>query len=195
MPWLGINTFDKMIDLVNEIKKGLKLNSNYSRSKETNYEDGTITIGGQVGTGDSHNIVPPCCRFTIDRRLGVRENTNNSLNEFFLILDLMKKKDLNFVSDIKVISKYEPCVTPINSKLVSIIKESIISLTCKTPKISLMNGGCDMRYFHKVGIPTVIYGPGDINLSHQEDEYVEINSLITAAQVYTLSAIRLFESH
>jgi len=195
-PWMGINAFDKMIDLVKEIKKKLKLESNYRRGKETNYkyENGTITIGGKIKTGDSINVVPPYCSFTIDRRLGIRENTTDSLNEIVSIIDSIKKKDLNFISDIKVLSKYEPCTTPIDSKLISIIKESIKSVTNKTPKISIMSGGCDMRYFHQMGIPTVIYGPGNINLSHQVDEYVEINSLITAAQVYALSTIRLLES-
>ena len=193
-PWMGINAFDKMIDLMEEFKNKLKLGSNDRGVKEANNEEGTVTFGGIVHTGDSINVVPPYCRFSIDRRLGVRENVADSLNEFVSIVDSIKKKDPNFISDIKVLSKYEPCITPLDSKLISVMKESIKSVTRNTPKISIGLGGCDMRYFHQLGIPTAIYGPGNPDLAHQVDEHVEIDSLLTAAQVYALSTIRLLES-
>jgi succinyl-diaminopimelate desuccinylase len=40
------------------------------------------------------------------------------------------------------------------------------------------------------GIPVVVYGPGGKWIAHQADEYVEIEDLWTAAEVYVAAAVR-----
>jgi succinyl-diaminopimelate desuccinylase len=40
------------------------------------------------------------------------------------------------------------------------------------------------------GIPVVVYGPGGKWIAHQVDEYVEVDDLVTAADVYAEAALR-----
>ena len=194
-PWKGINAFDKMIEVVQEINAKIKPSLLHEEDIEldifTASKTGAIALGGKVSTGDSPNVVPPRCSMTIDRRLAPGEDVQKVLGEFSSILESLKKRDPKFSGDIKVLSQYEACVTPVESRLAKILREPLISVTGKTPEVSLMSGGCDMRYFHSAGIPTVIYGPGGLFMAHQADEYVEVGRLITAAQVYALIAMKL----
>ena len=194
-PWKGINAFDEMVEIVQEINTTIKPKLLHQEVIELDgsaiNKIGTITLGGKVATGDLPNVVPPRCTMTIDRRLVPGEDVRKVLSDFSAILESLKKRNPQFKADFKVLSKYEACVTPAKSPLVNTLKETLESVTGKAPGISLMLGGCDMRYFHTMGIPTVIYGPGDLLMAHQVDEFVEINQLITAAQVYALMAMRL----
>lgn len=196
-PWLGINAFDKMVSVIQEINTRIKpqliQGEDTTIDRSTVSKIGSMTLGGKILTGDLPNIVPPQCIMTIDRRLAPGEEVQKVWNDFGKILDSVQDKDHKFVSDMKVLSEYEPCVTSLQSPLVEVLKESLKSVTGKVPEISVMMAGCDMRYFNRQGIPTVIYGPGDNFSSHQVDESVGIEALVRAAQAYALTAIRLMK--
>ena len=196
-PWEGINAFDKMIDILTELKAKLK-----SKYKTDQYyildptqirEAGTISIGGRVSTGESPNVVPSKCSVTLDRRLAPGETITEALNDINSTLVAAKKKDPKLQANINILSEYEPCAISIDSPLVNVLTSSIESITNKQPSISLMKAGCDMRYFNYAGIPTVIYGPGDLSIAHQVNEYVDLSQVLLAAQVYAVTAIRLLE--
>ncbi|NIQ53250.1 MAG: M20/M25/M40 family metallo-hydrolase, partial [Gammaproteobacteria bacterium] len=40
------------------------------------------------------------------------------------------------------------------------------------------------------GVPTVLFGPGDVRRAHAPDEYVEVRELEMAAKVVALTALR-----
>jgi len=194
-PWRGINAFDEMIEFVSEVNSKIKPKLIYQSDIEldslTASEKGAITLGGQISSGEVPNVVPSQCKMTIDRRLAPGESAEQALADFNSIIQSLKVNDSKFSGDIRVLSQYEVCMTPAESPLVSTLKQSINSATGRIPKVSLMTAGCDLRYFHTAGIPTVIYGPGNSSIVHQANEFVEIDRLITAAQVYALMAIRL----
>jgi succinyl-diaminopimelate desuccinylase len=194
-PWRGINAFDEMIEFVSEVNTKIKPKLIHQSDTEINpstaSKKGAITLGGQISSGKLPNVVPSQCKMTIDRRLAPGESAKKALADFNSIIRSLKERDSKFSGDIRVLSQYEACITPAESPLVSLLKQSIKSVTGKTPKISLMTAGCDLRYFHAAGIPTVIYGPGNSSVVHQANEFVEIDRLITAAQVYALTAIRI----
>jgi acetylornithine deacetylase len=54
-----------------------------------------------------------------------------------------------------------------------------------------MTYASDMRHLINIGgVPTVLFGPGDVRQAHAPDEYVEIEELVTAARVLALTALR-----
>jgi acetylornithine deacetylase len=54
-----------------------------------------------------------------------------------------------------------------------------------------MTYGADMRLLVNVGgIPTVLYGPGDVRDAHRPNESVAIADLQTATRVLALTALR-----
>ena len=48
---------------------------------------------------------------------------------------------------------------------------------------------CDAAFLNAAGIPTVIYGPGDILVAHAVDEYVEIEELMITTKSYALATM------
>jgi succinyl-diaminopimelate desuccinylase len=44
--------------------------------------------------------------------------------------------------------------------------------------------------WRELGIPVVVYGPGDKWIAHQADEYVDVDELVAYAEVYTEAALR-----
>ncbi len=44
------------------------------------------------------------------------------------------------------------------------------------------------------GIPVVVYGPGDKRIPHQPDEFVDLDEVARAAQVYILAALSFFQN-
>ena len=50
------------------------------------------------------------------------------------------------------------------------------------PEVIGIEAPCDMYVFHQFGIPAILWGPAGEN-THSVDEYVEIDSLVKAAQV------------
>jgi acetylornithine deacetylase len=47
--------------------------------------------------------------------------------------------------------------------------------------------------FTRAGIPTIAFGPGDIQLAHAVDEHVPVDELVIAAQVLAVAAMRFCE--
>ena len=48
---------------------------------------------------------------------------------------------------------------------------------------------CDATFLNEQGIPTVIYGPGDLSVAHGPNEYVPVDELIDATRTYALTAL------
>jgi acetylornithine deacetylase len=63
-------------------------------------------------------------------------------------------------------------------------------VTSRAPRLEAMTYGADMRLLVNAGIPTVLYGPGDVRRAHRPDEFVPIDDLLTVARVIALTALR-----
>jgi acetylornithine deacetylase/succinyl-diaminopimelate desuccinylase-like protein len=68
--------------------------------------------------------------------------------------------------------------------------EAIADVTGREPNPAGFFACCDMTYLAAVGIPTVIFGPGEQRMCHIFDESLALADLQQAAQVYALTAQR-----
>lgn len=73
-------------------------------------------------------------------------------------------------------------------KIVQILKKSITKVIGNA-KISGAPYGTDASKLAMGGIPTVVFGPGNISQAHSTNEYVDIMQVIKAAKILALSAI------
>jgi len=48
---------------------------------------------------------------------------------------------------------------------------------------------CDAGWIRKAGIPTIVIGPGSVNVAHSFNEYVAIDDLVDAAKLYALTIV------
>jgi formylaminopyrimidine deformylase len=79
---------------------------------------------------------------------------------------------------------------PVNHPLVELVAAAYTDVVGVQPLRSGFQAGCDATALSAAGIPTLIYGPGEISIAHSVDEYVDVSQLVTASQVFALTALR-----
>ncbi len=79
---------------------------------------------------------------------------------------------------------WEPAELDPDHPFVLSLAESFRRVTGEEPKLVGVTYGSDMRLFTRYGgVPTVLFGPGDVRRAHFPDEYVPISEVTTAAKV------------
>ena len=87
--------------------------------------------------------------------------------------------------------RFESAETPIDHPLVGSIEETMRDLTGAGLAIKGVTYGADMRLLVNEGqIPTVMFGPGDVRVSHGPDEFVPIDDLLLTVRSLALIAQR-----
>ncbi len=87
--------------------------------------------------------------------------------------------------------QFMPATTPLDAAIVASTTEAITDVTGRPPRVEGMTYGADMRLLvNQGGIPTVLYGPGNVRRAHRPDESVPIEDLLTVARVIALTALR-----
>jgi acetylornithine deacetylase len=77
-----------------------------------------------------------------------------------------------------------------NHELTQAVAQAHETITASPAKVCGFLASADATVLAEFGVPTVIYGPGEIAMAHAVDEYVDIDELVLAAKVYALAAIR-----
>lgn len=75
--------------------------------------------------------------------------------------------------------QFEPGETGPDDPLVTALVEAATSVTGLTPQITGVTYGSDLRLYRQYGIPTVLFGPGDIDQAHATDESIKLADVIS----------------
>jgi acetylornithine deacetylase len=87
--------------------------------------------------------------------------------------------------------QFESAEIPLDHPLVALCQQSIFDLTGNEPELEGAPYGSDLRLLVNIGgIPTILFGPGDVRVAHMPDEYVNVTEVIMAARVYIVAALR-----
>ena len=87
--------------------------------------------------------------------------------------------------------RFEPAVTAVDAPIATTLTSAVADVTGSSPSVEGVTYGADMRLLVNVGgIPTVLFGPGDVRVAHMPDEHVPIDDLRVAAQALILTAVR-----
>jgi acetylornithine deacetylase/succinyl-diaminopimelate desuccinylase-like protein len=142
---------------------------------------GTVNVGTITG-GRQPNIVPDRCQISIDRRTLPGETETGVRRE---IMALLRKKKLRAkISDLKLAPSL-PLET--NSRL-PLIRQFFQSIGQSQPLG--VNYFCDAAVLSADGIPSIVFGPGDIAQAHTTDEWISLAELERATQLL----VRFFKS-
>lgn len=140
--------------------------------------------------GTQINTIPNRCFIEIDRRVIPGENSQDILEEVDKFLDKLKKE--NPLLDLE---RKDPFITgpsmQINrdGEVVQALFKCIKDNRAIEPKIRGVKFGTDAAIFVAQGIPTTVFGPGNIAQAHSEDEWVEIKQVAQAAEIIALAII------
>ena len=87
--------------------------------------------------------------------------------------------------------QFYPARTPTDHPLVQTVVGAYEKVTGDAARLEGMTYGADMGLLVNVGhTPAVLFGPGDVRVSHRPDEYVPIKELETALRTLALTALR-----
>lgn len=76
---------------------------------------------------------------------------------------------------------FEPADTAIESELVTCLAANHLKMLSREAGFEAVTYGSDMRIFSNyAGIPTLLYGPGDVSLAHTVNEHVVIEEVMEA---------------
>jgi acetylornithine deacetylase len=87
--------------------------------------------------------------------------------------------------------QFLPGETAASAAIVSTTAAAIQAVTGRAPETEGMTYGADLRLLvNQGGIPTVLFGPGDVRRAHRPDESVPVDDLLVVARTLALTAMR-----
>ena len=88
-------------------------------------------------------------------------------------------------------AQFAPAAIPADHAIVQAVGAAFQDVTGRPPRLQGMTYGADMRLLAiHGGIPTMMFGPGNIRVAHQPDEFVPIDDLLTAVRTLVLTILR-----
>jgi acetylornithine deacetylase len=87
--------------------------------------------------------------------------------------------------------RFLPMRTPVDHALTTTLTGAVTDVTGTPARLEGVTFGADAGLLSSVGgIPTLLFGGGDIRRAHRPDEYVEIDELTTMARCLALATLR-----
>ncbi|MER8563371.1 M20 family metallopeptidase [Mesorhizobium sp. M0578] len=142
----------------------------------------TLTVSLIEG-GLELTTVPPSCRIWIDRRLVPGERPGQALQEVEDILQGMRDRE-----GIKVRSVLpaleDPAPISAESSKIAAVAAAACANVAGTGRYIGVPYGTDASQLSLAGIPCIVLGPGSIDRAHTNNEFVELDQLAKAVDIY-----------
>jgi acetylornithine deacetylase/succinyl-diaminopimelate desuccinylase family protein len=139
--------------------------------------------------GSEWNIVPDFCRLKVERRTVPRETSSMVIDEFKQILEELKKDDPQFNAKIRLVLDKRSMEISAQEDIVKSLQIAFREVRRSEPKIIGEPYWTDASIFvNEAFIPTCVFGPGNINVAHSQDEYIKIDDVVDSAKIYALTA-------
>jgi len=88
-------------------------------------------------------------------------------------------------------ARFEGARTPDDDPIVEAVAQAGLAVTGSELPRAGMRYGADMRLLvNQGGIPTVLFGAGEIRVAHRENEHTSLADLVQATRIVTLTAMR-----
>jgi succinyl-diaminopimelate desuccinylase len=172
-PELGRNAIHSMARVVDALETDYaKLL--HKRHRHPLLGPATVNVGTICG-GTQPNIVPDACVITIDRRTLPGETESGVKNEIGTFLARKKLKAV-FSS-----ARNAPCHPMETDAKLPLVQQFLGVARQRKP--AGVHYFCDAAVLAEAGIPSVVFGPGDIAHAHTPDEWISLRSLERAQQM------------
>lgn len=180
MPWLGVNAVSYMARLIPRLEA---YPFEYTESELLGRPTLSVNL---IRGGNKTNVVPDACRISVDMRTvpsqqhadiirGVERIARETAAEFGDELRV----------DVMVDQNEGPVETAADDPLVRATIDAVKRVRGSEPRVEGVTYGTDAAVLGPgFDIPMVICGPGAPGMAHQPDEYVDVEQLVQAAQIY-----------
>ncbi len=204
MPYLGINAIEGMSHLLDLVRDELGPALFGRVTSMPVVPDGsrhaTININGIDGGQPVDDTPSPCvadrCRIVFDRRFLLEEGLERTRAEIAALVSKAQSRmpEVKFSIEDRLI--FEPTRTPEDAPVIGALTDAIQRVTGRPAALVASPGTYDHKHVARIaGVPhCVAYGPGQLDLAHQPDEYCAIEDIIAATKVLALAVITIAEA-
>ncbi|HZI30778.1 MAG TPA: M20/M25/M40 family metallo-hydrolase [Candidatus Binatia bacterium] len=165
-PQLGKNAVHAMARVVNALETDYA--AQLRRRKHRLLGSGTVNVG-KISGGTQPNIVPDGCTIAVDRRTLPGETESSVRHE---IAALLRAKKLSAQISSAKLAPALPLETDTRLPLVRQFLRSV-----KQTRPVGVDYFCDAAVLAAGGIPSVVFGPGNIAQAHTADEWISLAEL------------------
>jgi acetylornithine deacetylase len=142
----------------------------------------TMSVG-LIRGGTAVNVVPDRCEIEVDWRL-VPGQTGDALLE-----DLRRRLP---GCEIEPCESYPPFREPDDAPVVQLAARACAAVLGRPAVLGAVPWAANAGFFREAGIPSVLVGPGDIAQAHTTAEFVDLQQVAQAAEIYR-QMIRMME--
>jgi succinyl-diaminopimelate desuccinylase len=180
VPHLGNNAIELAAEFIVELKKFKETLKSRNYLANSDISPPTINIGIIQG-GTKTNVIPDHVHLEIDRRTIPGETADSALEE---IRNIMRKFPSERI-EIEMEHPGESYQIPQGKQ--NIMYKKVLDITEKyeISGRSFMEGYTEADiYYRYFGIPIINLGPGSIEQAHTEVEFVEVQEILKACNIY-----------
>jgi len=175
--WLYTNAVEEAYQIWLVIK-----NTQFKWQKEGGRFYSVSMCPTQLKGGEFSNVVPSYCEMTIDVRVPPPLKCADVIREIRRTTNAYENENLEFT--IEVEDRMEPFEADKNSALTRKLKEAIREEKIRPVKLIRKTGASDMNFVGAyMKIPVVAYGPGNSQVEHTTEEYIDIQEYLTSIKV------------
>jgi acetylornithine deacetylase/succinyl-diaminopimelate desuccinylase family protein len=178
-PHLGANAITRMARLLVALEEEeRRLNSTFHPLV------GAPTLNvGVIQGGTQVNIVPNECSIEVDWRIIPGESVADVQARYDRLFDSLRRDipDLK-ISQQRLLEDW-PMETATDAHIVRVASTVLQRMNLDTKPIGVPFGS-DASKLARIGIPSIVFGPGSIDQAHTADEFVSIDAVLTATQIY-----------
>lgn len=181
MPDLGVSAIYPMAHIVQAIET--QLQAVLKQRVHPVLGPATISVGLVQG-GTQVNVVPSSCQAVIDRRMLPSEDVAQATAELQMIVDTVMLGYPDAEAQLVPVDYYPPLDTPQESGVARMAHDAVTAVLNSASFVTApwcSNAGV----FSAAGVPSVLFGPGSIRQAHTRDEYIEVEALHHAVDVYS----------
>jgi succinyl-diaminopimelate desuccinylase len=201
MPFLGVSAIDGMTEVLAAIARELEPSLARRVTAMPVVPEGarhaTINVNAIEGGQPIDGIQTPCvadrCRAVFDRRFLIEEGFGFAKDEIAALVKRAVAELPGIEYDLRDLMVVDPVLTPDGSPVVGALDGAIRRVLGVPATLVASPGTYDHKHVARIaGIPhCAAYGPGELELAHQPDEYCRISDLVNATKVIALATLDL----
>jgi succinyl-diaminopimelate desuccinylase len=179
-PHLGANAIEHMAHVIETLAE-------YARRMQTLSHPlvGSPTLNvGLIEGGTQINVVPETCTIEVDRRLIPGEEASVVLDNIMKELQRFRVagQNLDVIVEPPMLQDW-PLETAVDSPIVLHASQALKDAGLDPEPVGVPFGS-DASKLSRAGVPSVVMGPGSIAQAHTEDEFVDLDQVEKALEVY-----------
>lgn len=201
MPFLGVSAIDQMAAVLEAVRLELKpaLEARITRMPVVPAGSRRATLnvnavsGGQAGEPVQTPCVADRCSAIFDRRFLPEEGHEAARREVRELLERVAGRVPGLRCDLEDRMLVHPVETPQGSPLVAALERAIGEACSRQASLVASPGSYDHKHVARIAgvLHCVAYGPGQLELAHQPDEFCEAADLESATRVLALAMLEL----